>query len=357
MSGPKYHSKFSSPFAAKKLFGRDGGPYHAPAGLLAAADAALVLGAPLLLTGEPGSGKTDFAYVAKNALSVDLFACHVRSDTRARDLLYHFDALRRFGDAQHGTPEDRARAADPRNYVHFNGLGRGLLSPTRTVVLIDEIDKAPRDLPNDLLRELDRERGEFEIPEIDEDIAARIRGGPTIHGRPIQRVMRRDKGAPMPFVVITSNAERQLPEPFLRRCVFFHIDFPDKEQLLTIVGERNKRGDGPTGVGSEPLLAANLLDPAVKIFRAFRVAVTLTKPPSTAELLNWIEVLGKVYDPQSISAEIRGFAACIDDESLKIVDAPRIGWRELPGIHSLVKLEEDLQRLDESLAEPVAEPT
>jgi len=360
MSGLKYHDDFKSPFPdPTNLQGRQG-PYHPPPGLIAAANAAFVLKAPLLLTGEPGSGKTDFAYVVRNALSkahpereVDLFACHVRSDTRARDLLYHFDALRRFGDAQHGTGDDRKRAADPREYVHLNGLGRGLLSPEQTVVLIDEIDKAPRDLPNDLLRELDRERGEFAIPEIDEDIEKRLGQGREVFGRPLARVMRREDNAPMPFVVITSNAERQLPEPFLRRCVFFHIDYPDKEQLLTIVRERNRRR-GPEGLTSEPLIAANLLEPAVKIFRAFRTAVSLTKPPSTAELLNWMEVLGTVYDPRTIRAELKGFASCIDDVSLELTRSPTMPWGELPGIHCLVKLEEDAKRLEESLefAEP-----
>lgn len=345
MSGPPPSPRFRSPFAGKDLRGRDERPYHAPAGLLAAADAALVLGAPLLLTGEPGSGKTDFAFVAGNALGTEVLPCHVRSDTRARDLLYHFDALRRFADAQHGSEEDRRRAADPRNYVHLNGLGRGLLSPKRLVVLIDEVDKAPRDLPNDLLRELDRERGEFEIPEIDEDVAARLGEGPKVFGSPLQRVMRRDpKRAPMPFVVITSNAERQLPEPFLRRCVFYHIAFPDKEQLLTIARERNLRRDGD-GRDPEPLLAANLLDPAVKIFRALRAAFALTKPPSTAELLTWIEVLGTVFEPRALGVQLREYAACFGDEDLKPLRAPR-SWRQLPAVNCLLKLEEDLERLD-----------
>lgn len=321
------------------LKGRDGRTYFAAADLIAAANAALVLQVPLLLTGEPGCGKTDFAHVVAQALEAPFYECYIRSDTRARDLLYSFDALRRFGDAQqHSIPEDRQRAAEPRNYVHLNGLGLALTwpGPKPAVVLIDEIDKAPRDLPNDLLRELDRERGDFEIAELDAGIDKRlgkfiltefdeqdkVRGS-----REIGRRMRRPAGASMPVVIITSNAERQLPDPFLRRCVFFHIEFPKKERLFDIVRDRN--------AGREKLL----LEQAVEIFVALRSTFSLTKPPSTSELLHWVEALGALHEPRKLGKALGDFAASLTSTK----ERPK--WRTLPALPCLIKLQADLDRL------------
>lgn len=223
---------------AERLRGREGHVYRADAGLLAAANAALALEMPLLLTGEAGCGKTDCAYAVASALvedrevtpgESDLLECYVRSDSRAQDLLYQYDALGRFGDASHGGPAGARRAEEVRNYIELRPLGRALMSAGLRVVLIDEIDKAPRDLPNDLLRELDQ--GHFEIPEIP---AADDQSGETATpidpDRPLtfRNQMRRPEGARKPMVIITSNVERQLPDPFLRRCVFFHIPFPSR---------------------------------------------------------------------------------------------------------------------------------
>ncbi len=223
---------------ADRLRGRERHVYQADPGLLAAANAALALGMPLLLTGEAGCGKTDFAYAVAHALSTDpevetskskLLECYVRSDSRAQDLLYHYDALSRFGDAHHGGEAGKQRAEEVRNYIELRDLGRALMSSSLRVVLIDEIDKAPRDLPNDLLRELDQ--GHFEIPEIpaadfpaDASAKSGDRGQPIDSDRPLtyRNQMRRPEGAHKPMVIITSNVERQLPDPFLRRCVFFH---------------------------------------------------------------------------------------------------------------------------------------
>ena len=207
------------------FFGQDRYPYHPHQGLVAAANTALLLGVPLLLTGEPGCGKTDFAWAAARKLGREPLCCYVRSDTRARDLLYHYDAVRRFADAQGNRAEEAAR---PQGYIDLMPLGQALLAPQQEVVLIDEIDKAPRDLPNDLLRELDQ--GHFDIPEIPPDAplgpALGAAAGDDLSGVRLQRRMQRQEERPMPLVIITSNQERQLPDPFLRRCVFFHIPFP-----------------------------------------------------------------------------------------------------------------------------------
>ena len=156
--------------------GRDGSPYHPVKGLLSATNTALLLGAPLFLAGEPGCGKTDFAWYAAKALAqvqkkadYELaipLQCYVHSDTRAKDLLYHYDTLARFADAHESQSQKEAR--DPRRYIELRALGLALMAKTQKVILIDEIDKAPRDLPNDLLRELDQ--GHFEIPDIPEHI-------------------------------------------------------------------------------------------------------------------------------------------------------------------------------------------
>ncbi len=149
--------------------------------------------------------------------------CYVRSDSRARDLLYTYDAIRRFGDAQNGGPPGLARASDPCNYIELQALGRALVSFRRRVVLIDEIDKAPRDLPNDLLRELDQTS--FEIPEISEQ-RSDTGGSVLSHGILLRRasgspegVQRTDRAA-APLILITSNVERQLPDALSRRCIY-----------------------------------------------------------------------------------------------------------------------------------------
>jgi len=331
---PRPPSKLRLP--QKGLRGRDSA-YIADPRLIAAANAALALEMPLLLTGEPGCCKSDFAWVVANYVDSErrdphgLRECHVRSDSRARDLLYHFDALRRFGDAQHGDTATTANAQDPRHYVELEPLGLALVAPVQQVVLIDEIDKAPRDLPNDLLRELDR--GDFEIPEIP---ARGLVGNVTTcwepwgqQQQPLARTMRRPDGARKPIVVITSNVERQLPEAFLRRCIFFDIAFPDADRLEEIL-----LAHWP-GAAPDPLYIDDLL----VVFSALR-AQELSKKPSTSELLNWAHALDDLGG--LAPALLRPFRAGIDEDTQQL-HGPR--WSQLPGLPCLIKLREDLEKI------------
>lgn len=322
--------------------GREG-DYFPSHNLVAAANAAIVLGMPLLLTGEPGCGKTDFAEAAATELGWPYHPCHVRSDSRARDLLYSYDALRRFGDAQHGSDREHERARDPRYYVRLEGLGMGLTSPERSVVLIDEIDKAPRDLPNDLLRELDRSRGDFEVPELNNlvlrELDAEYKNAgvlpPSFEARVLVHTMKRPDPAIRPLVIITSNIERQLPEPFLRRCLFFHIEFPDKEALVKIV-----QGRFP---GQPELLVTQAID----LVLTLRKHYSLTKKPTTSELLQWVEVLGGMYDPAHVQQALGVAASKIDREKHVPLagQAKPLDWSLVPGLACLLKLDEDLQRV------------
>lgn len=328
--------------------GRDDAPYHPSPTLLAAANTALLLNTPLLLAGEPGCGKTDFAEAAATELGWPFHPCHVRSDSRARDLLYSYDALRRFGDAQHGSERERQRARDPRHYVRLEGLGMGLTSPERSVVLIDEIDKAPRDLPNDLLRELDRSRGDFEVPELSDVVLGELdteykNAGikpprfetPHFEPRVLVHTMKRPDPAIRPLVIITSNVERQLPEPFLRRCLFFHIEFPGKEDLLKIVQ------------GRFPGQPALLVTQAIDLVLTLRKHYSLTKKPTTSELLQWVEVLGEMYDPGHVQQALGVATSKIDAKKhVPLADqAKPFDWSLLPGLACLLKLDEDLQRV------------
>ncbi len=318
------------------MIGRQGKRYRPDRELLEAANTALTLERPLLLTGDPGCGKTDFAWAAAGALGAALghygearepLLCSVRSDSRARDLLYSNDAIRRFGDSQHAGNEARRRANDPRHYIALEPLGRALVSAARRVVLIDEIDKAPRDLPNDLLRELDE--GSFDILEIPESLDGEQ--VVTSHAIPLERTMRRprkDDGelVPLPLVIITSNVERQLPDAFLRRCIFHHIKFPEA-LLPDILGDHfpkaREHGD--------------FLARAVAVFTALRRVSGLAKPPATAELLDWVGALTRVYQLEHSIARLTRVSAALD--------AGRVPWSELPGLSCLVKLREDLLTL------------
>jgi MoxR-like ATPase len=319
------------------LVGSRGKPYRATPGLLSAVNVALELERPLLLTGEPGCGKTDFAFACARALGVllghseterELLNCSVRSDTRAKDLLYTHDAVRRFGEAQYGGDAGRARASDPRHYVELQPLGRALASSRRRVVLIDEVDKAPRDLPNDLLRELDK--GEFSIPEIPDTPATADEV--FSHGILLRKEMKRprvqgqpDRLSPKPLIIITSNSENQLPDPFLRRCVFWDVKFPT--DLLPEILEDHF-----------PEQPDDLLTASLNVFHALRRVSGLTKVPGTAELLDWMNALVRVIHP---------------DDTQKVVDfAARSGaggrqirWLDLPALCCLIKLREDLELL------------
>lgn len=332
--------------AASRLIGvhpgRDGAPYHATGALLAAANTALLLNTPLLLAGEPGCGKTDFAWFAARALAAARgqpehpqavpLECYVRSDLRARDLLYQYDALSRFADAQHPPPGQRHRAQDARRYITLQPLGRGLLSQRQRVVLIDEIDKASRDLPNDLLREMDQ--GHFTIPEIPDALADEV-FDPNEPAIALRRYMCPAPAAPRPLVIVTSNAERQLPDAFLRRCVFFHIPFPKPAELERILRERFPDCPGkPTHAGT--------IQDAIAIATVLRnPTCRLIKPPGTAEIIGFVRALvepGRECDwadtvPLGILARLAR-------------DEHGLAWRRLPALHCLVKLKEDLDTLD-----------
>ena len=334
-------AEYASPYPriepdALKITDRDGGllRYEAHPDLVAAANAALAVERPLLLTGEAGCGKTDFARAVAHALlgtQDKLESCYVRSDSRARDLLYEYDSLRRYGDAQ--TEDHRARAQDPRTYVDLKPLGRALLAPTPkpdvpNVVLIDEIDKAPRDLPNDLLQEIDQ--GFFEIQELSDSASAARASAIDIDDHATYRFrMAPPSGALRPFTIITSNVERQLPDPFLRRCVFFHIPFPEEESLRAILRSR---------FAGQP---AELISDTVSVFMAFRGVSELTKKPSTSELIDWFRVLTKVHVRDSVQAELKALVAKLDPK--RPSDSP---WRDIPALPCLVKLREDLLTLN-----------
>lgn len=296
--------------------GQDG-YYEVDPRLRAAADVALTLELPLLLTGEPGCGKTDFAYVLGHALGWPVRPFQVRSPTTARDLLYSYDAVRRLADAQ-GDEVARQRAREPHHYLQLAALGEALTEAEPSVVLIDEIDKAPRDLPNDLLLELDR--GRFQIPELSG------LGTPSVAHR-LQPEMGPPKGqARGPMIVITSNAEHQLPDPFLRRCVFHHVTFPKRERLERILEERCR--DTPH--------RARLVD----LFLALRRQSGLTKPPATSELIHWALALHRVFDPVEVDDWTRLLHGDLDDSRLR-----SRSWLELPGLSCLVKLRQDLEVL------------
>jgi MoxR-like ATPase len=225
--------------------------YVATDDLKLAVNAALTLGRPLLIKGEPGTGKTMLAEEVAAALGMPLLQWHIKSTTRAQQGLYEYDAVSRLRDSQLG--DERVR--DIGNYIVRGVLWQAFVSPEPVVLLIDEIDKADIEFPNDLLRELDRM--EFHVYETRETVAA-------IH---------------RPLVIITSNNEKELPDAFLRRCFFHYIRFPDRDTLAAIVGVHF------------PHLKQNLLAAALTSFYALRDIPGIKKKPSTSEFLDWLKLL------------------------------------------------------------------
>ncbi len=225
--------------------------YVATPDLKLAVNAALSLQRPLLIKGEPGTGKTMLAEEVASALKMPLLQWHIKSTTKAQQGLYEYDAVSRLRDSQLG--DERVR--DIRNYIIKGVLWEAFTSPEPVVLLIDEIDKADIEFPNDLLRELDRM--EFFVYEIREMVAAKHR----------------------PLVIITSNNEKELPDAFLRRCFFHYIKFPDKETMQQIVGVHF------------PHLKQELLAKALQSFYEIRDVAGLKKKPSTSEFLDWLKLL------------------------------------------------------------------
>ena len=253
-------------------------------GLRAAVDCALTLQRPLLVKGEPGTGKTQLAEAVAQALGAPLLTWHVKSTTRAQDGLYVYDTVQRLYDSRFGDGDVK----DIKRYIRLGPLGQAFAAPERVVLLIDEVDKADLEFPNDLLHELDRMR--FRITETDEEIAA-------VH---------------RPVVIITSNNEKELPDAFLRRCVFHFIEFPDDDLMRRIVDVHH------------PGLDRALADQALQVFFELRRFQRLRKRPSTSELIDWIAVLrDQGVEPQTLEAQ-------------------------LPFLGALLKREQDLQAVAES---------
>ena len=225
--------------------------YVATQDLEVAVNAAIVLERPLLVKGEPGTGKTVLAEEIAKSVKAPLLTWHIKSTTKAQQGLYEYDAVSRLRDSQLGDP----RVSDISYYIKRGKLWDAFLSPQRPVLLIDEIDKADIEFPNDLLLELDRM--EFHVYETGETVRAEKR----------------------PIVVITSNNEKELPDAFLRRCFFHYIRFPDHETMEKIVAVHF------------PGIKRRLVEEALRIFFDVREVPGLKKKPSTSELLDWLKLL------------------------------------------------------------------
>ena len=233
----------------KRFEGTD--DYVATEDLMVAVNAAVALERPLLVKGEPGTGKTVLAFEIAKALDRPLIQWHVKSTTKAQQGLYEYDAVARLRDSQLGDE----RVHDIKNYINKGKLWESFDADHKPVLLIDEIDKADIEFPNDLLLELDRM--EFHVYETKETIAARHR----------------------PIVIITSNNEKELPDAFLRRCFFHYIWFPDEDVMRRIVDVHF------------PDVQKRLVSEAMNVFYGIRDVPGLKKKPSTSELLDWIKLL------------------------------------------------------------------
>lgn len=235
--------------------------YVATRDLMVAVNAAITLQRPLLVKGEPGTGKTMLAIEVAKALGVPIIEWHIKSTTKAQQGLYEYDAVSRLRDSQLGDE----RVKDIRNYIKRGKLWEAFDSEVRPVLLIDEIDKADIEFPNDLLQELDRM--EFYVYETGETIRARNR----------------------PIVIITSNNEKELPDAFLRRCFFHYIKFPDPDTMRAIVEVHF------------PGIKKRLVSEALRIFYEIREVPGIKKKPSTSELLDWIKLLlNEDIDPDTL---------------------------------------------------------
>jgi MoxR-like ATPase len=262
--------------------------YVATEDLMVAVNAAIALERPLLVKGEPGTGKTILAHEIAKALDKRLITWHIKSTTKAQQGLYEYDAVSRLRDSQLGD----GRVHDIANYILRGKLWEAFAADQRPVLLIDEIDKADIEFPNDLLLELDRM--EFYVYETRETVVARNR----------------------PIVVITSNNEKELPDAFLRRCFFHYIRFPDRETMERIVAVHF------------PDVKAELVREALNLFYGIREVPGLKKKPSTSELLDWLKLL---------------LAEDIGPEALRAKELGKV----IPPLHgALLKNEQDVHQLE-----------
>ncbi|GAB5459220.1 MAG: MoxR family ATPase [Henriciella sp.] len=249
--------------------------YVATDDLRIAVNAAIALERPLLIKGEPGTGKTVLAVEVAKALGVELIEWHIKSTTKAQQGLYEYDAVSRLRDGQMG--EERAK--DVKNYIRKGKLWEAFTAKGRPILLIDEIDKADIEFPNDLLQELDRM--EFFVYETGETIKAKQR----------------------PLVIITSNNEKELPDAFLRRCFFHFIKFPDEQTMKDIIDVHY------------PGIKQKLVSDALTTFYAMREVPGMKKKPSTSELLDWLKLLMnedvdletlREQDPEKLTPPLHG---------------------------------------------------
>ena len=252
--------------------------------LTIAVNAAITLERPLLVKGEPGTGKTELAKQVATSLGLEIFEWSIKSTTRAQQGLYEYDAVSRLRDSQIGDKN----VSDIKRYIKKGKIWNAFVSKTKSVLLIDEIDKADVEFPNDLLQELDKM--EFFVYETGEVIKSKNR----------------------PIVIITSNNEKELPDAFLRRCFFHYIQFPNKETLIKIVNVHF------------PNIKKNLLDRALQRFFEIRETPGLKKKPSTSEVLDWLKLLlTEDLDPSELKND---------------------GTNLLPKLHgALLKNEQDIQ--------------
>jgi len=249
--------------------------YIASGPLVDAVNCAIALERPLLIKGEPGTGKTVLARHVADGLGMPMISWHIKSTSKAADGLYVYDTVQRLNDSRFGTGD----VSDIRRYIRLGPLGEAFAAKERRVLLIDEVDKADLEFPNDLLRELDEMR--FTVLETGDEVAAKER----------------------PVVLITSNNEKELPDAFLRRCIFHYIEFPDVPLMRKIVAVHH------------PHLEVKLLDQVLIKFYWLRDQQELRKKPSTSELVDWISALMKAgITPDQIAAHIPFLGALLKKE-------------------------------------------